>query len=634
LREELRRLLAHAQRRYRFRALIEAAMIGCAVAGLLAVLAVSHPALMGAIAFVLGAAYNWRAWTLCRTARAIERRAIALDNLVVTAEEALRGRPVHPVIAEELFQQAAERLQRVRTVAPPSLGPRMAIAAAMLAATTSLIERKDVVSPLVSEGNRPQDTRAPVGGTDMVRVYVTPPSYSGRKPATFDNPVEFSVLEGTRVRVDVGAVTQMDFVAASSQVLLVKVGADERLLHLQVIPDRPASVTIDRPGRDLLFAEPRGSVALSIAAKDDIGIASLNLRYTRIAGSGEAFTFEEGDLPVQVSPSADRTKRRGTSTIVLDDLKLEVGDTLVYRALARDEKPGADPATSESFLIEIGKRGEASAGGFAVPDDRDRQALSQQMVIVKTERLQAQRDRLAPDAFLEQSRLLAVEQRMVRAEFLFLTGGEVVDEVEEAEKGHELAAGRLENEGQIELLNAIREMSRAEARLNAADTPQALVFERAALQALQRAFDRRRYFLRTLPERARIDPARRLSGDLSSARPAVRSAPVRRSNPRVETIRQTLLDLAGAVEKQSGLDARLAARIGALDPESQPLREALIRIASAPTANEKIDAARSAQRLLVILLRTDLATPGTGAVHSDPIAGALGLQLSHHARQP
>ena len=96
---------------------------------------------------------------------------------------------------------------------------------------------------------------------------------------------------------------------------------------------------------------------------------------------------------------------------------------------------------------------------------------------------------------------------MVRAEFVFMTGGEVVDEVEEATASHELTEGRLENRGQSELVAAIREMSRAEARLNAADATAALVFERAALKALQRAFDRRRYLLRAHP-RARADRSR------------------------------------------------------------------------------------------------------------------------------
>ncbi len=202
---------------------------------------------------------------------------------------------------------------------------------------------------------------------------------------------------------------------------------------------------------------------------------------------------------------------RGETQIDLDALKLVDGDTLVYRAIATDRKPGADPSMSDTFLIEIGRLAGVASTGFAVDEDRDRQGLSQQMLIIKTERLHASRNSMAAEAFQEQSRLLAVEQRMVKAEFVFMTGGEVADEIEEAEHAHELAEGRFENTAQVELLTAIREMSRAEARLNAADTAQALTYERAALRALQRAFDRRRYLLRTLPERARIDPARRLT---------------------------------------------------------------------------------------------------------------------------
>jgi hypothetical protein len=144
--------------------------------------------------------------------------------------------------------------------------------------------------------------------------------------------------------------------------------------------------------------------------------------------------------------------------------------------------------------------------------------------------------------------LLAVEQRMLRAEFIFMTGGEVVDEVEEAEHSDDLAQGRLENQGQIELLNAMREMSRAETRLNGADTAQALVFERAALAALQKAFDRRRYFLRTLPERARIDQTRRFSGDVSAARPRRPDAASPASDPTAVVLRDALKSLATAIE--------------------------------------------------------------------------------------
>ena len=111
-----------------------------------------------------------------------------------------------------------------------------------------------------------------------------------------------------------------------------------------------------------------------------------------------------------------------------------------------------------------------------------------------------------------------MEQRMVRAEVVFLGGGEIEDEVEEAAHSHELAEGRLENRGRAEMLRAINFMSRAEAQLNDGRADEALAFERQALASLERALDRRRYFLRTLPDRSRIDATRRLTGDRRDAR--------------------------------------------------------------------------------------------------------------------
>ena len=366
-----------------------------------------------------------------------------------------------------------------------------------------------------------------------------------------------------------------------------------------------------------------------VAARDDLQLASLELRYTRIAGSGETFAFQEGSVPlsIQGAGTASGTAWRGDGVISLAALKLEDGDTLVYRALARDHKPGADPATSESFLIEIGKRSEATSAGFALPDEKDRQALSQQMLIMKTERLIAERPMLAAGAVLERSRLLAIEQRMVRSEFVFMSGGEVQDEVEEAAHAHELVEGRFENEGQVELLNAIREMSRAEARLNAADTAQALVFERAALAALQKAFDRRRYFLRTLPERTRIDPARRLSGDVSTARSSTRTLLPAGEDPVATSLRELLRDLETAVRTGTGLDARLAARLLSADPQSAALQKIAIQMSGASRPDDKARSAVAAREPLIALLRQRLSVAPARQLPRDPLLGHLADQL-------
>lgn len=604
------RLLGRARAFYRTRSALDGIIGGAAAAALATVIAIPGAMAIGAATFFAVTALGWRAWSMRRTAEAIERQAHTLDNLLVTAEEALRGRKVHPIVANELFAQAAARLDGIQAVSTRALLERALLAGAAVVATSLVIGRGPAAMRLDGETTELRGSAA--AGAVAVRAFVTPPTYSRRAAETVDNPVQLGVLEGSRVRVEVEGRTQVDIVARASHVLLIRVADGERVINLQVQRDVPPRVSIEDPGRDLVFGEARGTVPVTITAEDDFRVASLGLRHTRISGSGETFTFEEGAVPITFAAGNDGRERKASGSIVLDRLKLEDGDTVVYRAFARDDKPGAEPSTSESFLIEIGKRAEAAAGGFAVPADRDRQGLSQQMLIVKTERLHGQRDRLTTDAVLEQSRWLAVEQRMVRAEFLFMTGGEVVDEVEEAEHAHELATGRFENQGQVELLNAIREMSRAESRLNAADTAQALVFERAALAALQRAFDRRRYFLRTLPERARIDQTRRLSGDVTAARSSTRTALTRPSDTRADAIRQAMADLATAAAQRAPIDARLAARILTLDPES-------------PLLDKGADAALSR---LQSLLRAQLAAPADAGVSRDPLAGALGEKLS------
>jgi hypothetical protein len=394
---------------------------------------------------------------------------------------------------------------------------------------------------------------------------------------------------------------------------------------LRVQPDERPIVRIEQPAKDLIFPDSTGQVAVTIAARDDVGLASLALRYTKVSGSGETFTFQEGEWPVRIERAAagDWTAR---AELALETLKLEEGDTLVYRAVARDARPGADPTLSDSFLIEIGRLAGVASTGFALPEERDRQAISQQMLIIKTERLHAERPRLSHDAFVEQARLLAIEQRMVKAQFEFMTGGVVEDEVEEAAHSHELAEGRFENTGQVELITAIREMSRAEARLNTADTAQALDYERAALRALQRAFDRRRYLLRTLPERARIDLSRRLSGELDRARSSTQPASATSADPFLDRAREVLRELDSVTSLPINAPA-LASRILALEPASEDLQNAALEVTAARDAASLGTAVREAQRTVAGAMRARLAKALPMAISRDPLAGRLTQEL-------
>ena len=599
----------------------------------------------------------WKSWNASRVARAIEARTANLDNLIVTAEEVIRGEGhgQRSPLRQVLYQQAAGRLD---WVSPDRLQP---LATAIASAATVILIAAGVFVSVPGRSaatqaialNREAAPRLVLLPSDL-RVLVTPPAYTGRQQSDLLNPTELAVLEGTAVRLETaraGGDMQVvasggapvafapandrwvhEFVATDSSVLLVRRNRStegtesDRLLQVRVEPDRRPLIRIVTPAKDLVFGEPNAKVPIAMEARDDIALETLVLRYTKVSGSGETFSFEEGQLPIQVR-QASPGEWRAEAQISLDALKLVDGDTLVYRALATDRKPGADPSTSDTFLIEIGRLAGVASTGFAVDEERDRQGLSQQMLIIKTERLHAARSSMTEEAFQEQARLLAVEQRMVKAEFVFMTGGEVADEVQEAEHAHELAEGRFENAGQVELLTAIREMSRAEARLNAADTGQGLSFERAALRALQRAFDRRRYLLRTLPERARIDLERRLTGDVSSVRPSPRLDAAPTADETLVRLRRVMAALELAIDRRENLGPSLASDALTLDPSSKVLQEASIALASGAALDDRVDGARAAHRALTELLRQRLGAAPRLEILNQPVLGRFAEEL-------
>ena len=176
------------------------------------------------------------------------------------------------------------------------------------------------------------------------------------------------------------------------------------------------------------------------------------------------------------------------------------------------------------------------------------------MIVLKLERLRAREQTLDRPALEQEVGNIAAEQRAVRANFVFLMGGQIEDEEAEAEHSHEIQEGRLENTARREIVDAIQHMGKVEIGLAAVDTGAALPPARAAVEALQRAFGRNRYILRTLPVRSRVDPSRRLTGDTSSASNWRRERQPQSPDAVIEAARRILarlLDLAPSVASGS-----------------------------------------------------------------------------------
>jgi hypothetical protein len=394
-----------------------------------------------------------------------------------------------------------------------------------------------------------------------------------------------------------------------------------------------------------VYAGGNPRITFDARATDDYGLRSLALHYTKVSGSGEQFEFKEGEIPLTLTRASSREWQGGAARS-LDELDLKDGDMLVYRAVAADERPGDGSASSDAFFIEMSKLGVAAGDAFTLPEEETRYALSQQMLIIKTERLHQRRAAMAAEELADTALNLAVEQRMIRAEFVFMLGGEVQDEEVEAEQSTELQEGRLRNRGQRDLRAATIAMSQAEKQLTGTNTAEALVAERAAVTALQRAFARDRYILRAFASRANLDPARRLTGDLKDASGWARTRVPAPEDRRAAQLQDVMAGLGAFLRDASLGPARaavLARQALAVDPESAALRRAateLQRLAStwattsADARRKTVDAAAADVAAEAARVLADPPIRATAPALAGPFADALRAALAPGASSP
>ena len=533
---ETQALIASVARRTWWRHVAICALCGTAVFAVLTLFAASNGnvAVWRSVASIVGFAVaaatmvrlgRWRSRRAA--AAAIERVRPSCRNLVITTEELERHpeRASDPV-ARRVRAEADTVLTEMRAgVVVPTYQIVLPLAGAVaLAALASAPWRGPAALASLARGVRQASAT-----DEAVRVIVAPPAYTRRRTEILTNPSRIDVLEGSRIRFETPSGWKVRFgrapvgdevVAEESGYFAVEApanGPETRLIPLNVDRDRAPSVRIGVPAKDLLLMNGSKSLPIELQASDDLGLASLELRYTKVSGSGEHFDFVEGTVPATVQRTSAR-EWRARATLELPSLRLGPGDSLIYRAVARDERPGpAGIGASDTYFIEIAGPGQVALEGVDMPPELDRYAMSQQMIVLKLERLRAKQTAINRDALVEEAASIAAEQRTVRANFIFLLGGRVEDEEEEAAQSHEIQEGRLENTARKDINSAISEMTRVEQRLNSVDVPGALPPARSAVEALQRAFGRSRYLLRSLAVTSRLDPSRRLTGDVADA---------------------------------------------------------------------------------------------------------------------
>lgn len=676
--QPLREFLAGARRRVALTDAANAASAGLIAAIATLVVAWATGTSMVPLALVAAIAVGAMAFALRRRgrsdasiARAVERRADC-RNLVITATELMDDtRGVRQDIGALVFRHAARRVAEldVRSLFPMQRAWLVVtIAAALMASTAVVLAGRP--APSWRSSRSVGSTAAPIGA---IEITVTPPEYTRKAVTALHDPSEVRAIAGSRIHISVESGSTAvaletldarltltrdqqgrfagDVVADHDGYLGIEANAIspdsppvKRLIGLAVDADTPPIVRITKPGRDLFLATTGEPVPIEVTAEDDLGLTSLRVAYTKVSGSGENFEFKEGELTLQLTKDGDR-RWTGAAALALAPFDLIPGDMVVYRGVAADARPGAAAVESDSFMVQIVSKERAAVGGFTVDDEFNRYAISQQMIILKTERLAARKSSMAADVFADAAQDIAAEQRRVRAEFIFMMGGEMedlnaladtLDETAEAARETDLAAGRLQNRGALDVILATRHMSRAALRLAEPDTTEALTAERAALVALQRAFSKDRYLLRTLATQERLDQSRRLGGKLADLAHEPKPAATPADSPRTIALRRALAGVA-ALSAESALGADQAARattlaesvlhVDAASPAFRDIATALGRAAAAMTAGRAADARplleRAAIDLSTALRAESPAAPSTPGLDVGQLRGAL-----------
>jgi hypothetical protein len=559
-------------------------------------------------------------------ARTIERRDSRFKNVLITADEILTGRlRVPEYVAARVTSDAAAASADVelRTLIPLGRAGMTAAASVLVWVVLALLIFRWQGPASSIDPARTSQSGSARPGAWHVNATIVPPAYSGRGRETVVDPERIEVLEGSALHLHVEAGAPPLRARTSNATRTFNRGADNvqttvvtlnesgyialepagtmpgaaaatgtRLIAVNVTPDRAPTSVVTVPAKDLLLPDADRRVEIGGTATDDIGLARLELRYTTISGSGEQFDFREGAAPIAIDRES-AARWRATGDLPLRSLGLQPGDTVIYRFVAVDAR--GTTGASDTYMVDIAAPGQPTLAGFELPPDRDRYALSQQMILLKIQRLHARRASLSPEALTEEALGIAAEQRTVRATFTFLMGGEVQDEEEEAAHEHEIEEGRLENTARRDMLEAVRHMTVVETRLTAPDTGGAIPPARAAVQALERAFGRRRYFLRTLPVRSRIDPSRRLSGKLDDARDSSRAVEPGAEPAQAIAARRASADLVALAAQLAGTSAitpdeavrrlsRVAESVLTLDPSSRDMQNAALRLARRASA--------------------------------------------------
>jgi hypothetical protein len=312
------------------------------------------------------------------------------------------------------------------------------------------------------------DLRAVEGATGVVEVETGGPLPNG----------VLMLDDGSRIDLRAGAASVPILKDGIYHVASIENGEDVRLSQdyfIEAIKPRPPEVKIARPGRDFR-ASPIEEVTVAVDAKDDFGLKAVDLRYS-VNGAPEK--------RVSLLQSKDGKTSSASSTLALEDFKLEPGDIVSLYAVARGARQTASTGMvfveAQPFERNYSQSQQGGAQADAGDDDpanRQDQISRRQKEIVAATWNQA-KGQGASGAAAENAAFLSQVQSKLRDQTTSLAERMKARQLQQAGDSFKVFVDDLEK--------AAAEMAPAAASLKGAKWQDALPPEQRALQFLLRA---------------------------------------------------------------------------------------------------------------------------------------------------
>ncbi|TPE45443.1 DUF4175 family protein [Pontibacter mangrovi] len=272
-----------------------------------------------------------------------------------------------------------------------------------------------------------------------IHITVAPPRYTGKKNYKAESPnlrVEEGATVTWRIRTNKTTALQLQlneqkpqafkqdgevytFARSFTEAGLYTIslnGQKSAFYTLEIIPDEAPFIQISKPEEytEIRLGEQQ-RVTLQASLTDDYGIRKANMVATVAKGSGEAVTFREEKIKVNLRGNS--RSYRINQTLDLQQLGMSFGDELYFYLQAWDNHRGY--TRSETYFVQIEDTTIAeadfamTAGVNPVPE----YFRSQRQIIIDTEKLLEEQKSIPRAEFEERSNSIGVDQKLLRLRY-------------------------------------------------------------------------------------------------------------------------------------------------------------------------------------------------------------------------